>query len=76
MTKQSFLEFPAAIPIVPSVVDFKHYFSVNVEYLKKLKRSQFICKVAEVFREDVSQRFASFLSRIGLPDFREIPKRP
>ena len=62
-----FLEFPPDIPIVPSVIDFKHYFSVNVSYLKQLKSQHFVCKVAEIYREDLSQRFASYLSRIGLP---------
>jgi len=68
-----YVEFPDDVPIVPSVIDFKHYFSVNVEYLKKRKSNHFICKVAEIYREDISQRFASFLSRIGLPEIR--PKR-
>jgi len=62
-----YLEFPKNIPIVPSVIDFKHYFSVNVDYLRELKISNFICKVSELYREDISHRFASFLSRIGLP---------
>jgi len=62
-----YLEFPKSIPIVPSVIDFKHYFSVNVQYLKKSKPQNFVCKVSELFREDISLRFANFLSRIGLP---------
>ena len=62
-----FLTFPDDVPLVDSVIDFKHYFSVNVEYLKNIKREQFACRVAELYREDISQRFASFLSRIGLP---------
>lgn len=69
-----YLEFPRDIPIVNSVIDFKHYFSVNVDYLKRLKRTNFVCRVAEVFREDISQRFASFLSRVGLPEIR--PEQP
>lgn len=62
-----YIEFPADIPIVPSAIDFKHYFSVGGEYLRGVRRKQFVCRVAELFREDVSQRFASYLSRIGLP---------
>jgi hypothetical protein len=62
-----YLEFPEELQIVPSVIDFKHYFSVNVSYLKKVKTKRFVCKVAELYREDIAQRFASFLSRIGLP---------
>ena len=62
-----FVEFPPSVPIVNSVIDFKHYFSANVEYLKKSKREKFICQVGDLYREDISQRFASFLARIGLP---------
>jgi hypothetical protein len=64
-----FLEFPNDVPIVPSVIDFKHYFSVPVLYLRELKKTNFVCTVSELYREDISQRFAAFLSRIGLPDF-------
>ena len=63
-----YLEFPNYVPIVPSVIDFKHYFTVNVEYLKKYKKDNFICQISPLFREDISQRFSSFLSRIGLPE--------
>ena len=62
-----FMEFSGDIPIVPSIIDFKHYFSVNVNYLKTIKRTNFICKVSELYRENISHRFAHFLSRIGLP---------
>lgn len=62
-----YLDFPSNIPIVPSIIDFKHYFSVNVEYLRRLKYSNFICKVSELYREDISMRFANYLARIGLP---------
>lgn len=62
-----YLDFPASVPLVPSVADFKHYFSVNVEYLKAERTSKFVCQLAPLFREDLSHRFSAFLSRIGLP---------
>ena len=62
-----YLSFPQSQPIVDSVVDFKHYFTVNVEYLRKLRRNNFVCRLGPLFREDVSQRFAAYLARIGLP---------
>ena len=65
-----YLDFAENVPIVPSVIDFKHYFSVNVNYLKKIKKSNFVCCVSDLYREDISQRFASFLARIGLPEYR------
>jgi len=63
-----YLEFPAEIPIVASVIDFKHYFSVHVEYLRQIKPTRFVCTLSPLYREDVCQRFATYLSRIGLPD--------
>lgn len=63
-----YIEFPANVPIVSSVIDFKHYFTVNVEYLKKHKKANFICQIGPLYREEVSQRFSSYLSRIGLPE--------
>lgn len=62
-----YLEFPKSVPIVASVVDFKHYFSVNIKQLKKLRATHFVCRLSSLYREDVSQRFASYLARIGLP---------
>ena len=64
-----YLEFDNDVPIVNSVIDFKHYFTVNVEKLRIHKEGHFICSVSELFRERISQRFANYLSRIGLPDF-------
>lgn len=63
-----FLEFRTDINIVPSVADFKHYFSVNVNYLKAIKATKFVCNVAPLFREDLLQRFSAFLARIALPE--------
>lgn len=63
-----YFEFSNDIRLVPLIADFKHYFTVNVEYLKKVKKSNFICKIGKLYREDFSQRFSWYLSRIGLPD--------
>jgi hypothetical protein len=67
MPRYHYLDFPPELKIPAAVIDFKHYFSVNIEDLKKNYDSHFVCKVAELYRESVSQRFANFLSRIGLP---------
>ena len=63
-----FLKFPPQVQIVDSVVDFKHYFSVSVEYMKRSRPSQFVAKIGDLYREDICQRFAAYLSRIGLPN--------
>lgn len=62
-----YIEFPDDVPIVPSIIDFKHYFSVYVEYLRSIKGKNFICSVSPLFREDITFRFANYLARIGLP---------
>jgi hypothetical protein len=62
-----YLDFPEDIPIVPSIIDFKHYFSVNVEQMTLNRKEHFVCRVSDLYREDISLRFANFLSRIGLP---------
>jgi hypothetical protein len=63
-----YLDFPADVQIVPSVVDFKHYFSVSVTYLEKARAGNFVCRLSELYREDLSLRFAGYLARIGLPE--------
>lgn len=62
-----YLEFPLEIPLVASIADFKHYFSVHVSYLENVRKKNFVCRLSDLFREDVSQRFAAYLARIGLP---------
>ena len=61
------LQFDNDASIPNSVIDFKHYFSVNIEALSIKKKTNFIGKVPALFRERISQRFSNFLSRIGLP---------
>lgn len=65
-----YLEFPPEVPLVPSVIDFKHYFSTNANYLTQLRTTSYVCTLSPLYREDVSQRFSSFLSRIGLPELK------
>jgi hypothetical protein len=61
-----YLDISSEVPITPSVIDFKHYFSVHVGYLRG-KTKDFICRASPLYREDISHRFASYLARIGLP---------
>ena len=61
-----YMDISAEVTIVPSVIDFKHYFSLHVDYLRA-KTKDFVCRVSPLYREDISNRFASYLARIGLP---------
>jgi len=62
-----YIAFPQDVPLVPSIADFKHYFSVHVSYLERIRRTNFVCRLSELFREDLSHRFAAYLARVGLP---------
>jgi hypothetical protein len=73
LPRYHYLAFPADSDIPNSVIDFKHYFTVNADFLIRARQSQPVWKVAELHREAISHRFASFLSRIGLPDIPGAP---
>lgn len=62
-----YLEFPEEVPIPNSVIDFKHYFTVSLQILEE-RISERICGIDPLYRELVSQRFAGYLARIGLPN--------
>ncbi len=63
-----YLKFESNISLTESVIDFKHYFTCNVNYLNTLISENYVCSVDTLYRELISQRFSNFLSRIGLPD--------
>jgi len=62
-----YLDFPDGVQVAESIIDFRHYFSVNVEYLRSIRRAQLAWTVPSLWREHISQRFGAFLARIGLP---------
>ena len=62
-----YLEFEKEFALQNSIIDFKHYFTVSSNLLLSLKKKSYIGKVSELYRENISHRFAFYLSRIGLP---------
>ena len=50
------------------VIDFKHFFTIPREIVYKKRIQIYVTSLSELFREDISQRFSNFLSRIGLPE--------
>lgn len=62
-----YIEFEDSSEIVPSVIDFKHYFSLSLQYLEDNMNNR-LCSIKPIFREAISQRFSNYLSRIGLPE--------
>lgn len=59
---------------VPELVaDFKHYFTIPREtiYNHYGNLEHYVASLSELFRENLSIRFAQYLARIGLPEFTE-----
>lgn len=52
------------------VVDFKHFMTIPRDSVYKYKNALYVTTLNELFREDLSQRFAAYLSRIGLPEIK------
>ena len=50
------------------VVDFKHYYTVPSDIFYNCFTKHYATSLKPFYREDLSQRFASFLARIGLPN--------
>ena len=64
-----YLECGGDSQLASSVVDFKHYFAVSTETMDRWrKQGHYVCSLRPFFRERITQRFADFLSRIGLPE--------
>lgn len=63
-----YLNFADDVELVESVIDFKHYFTVTINYLNSIYEKNYVCSIDSLYRELISQRFSNFLARIGLPD--------
>lgn len=50
------------------VMDFKAYFTIPFKTILSKYAQHYLTTVNEIFREGLSQRFANYLSRIGLPE--------
>lgn len=61
-----YIEFSNDVVIPNSIIDFKHYFSISLDYMEEHMENR-ICGINPIYRELVSQRFSNYLSRIGLP---------
>ena len=57
------------LQVQSTVVDFKHYFSLSVQTLsgEYSDNTHYIARLTCPYREHISQRFAAYLSRVGLP---------
>jgi hypothetical protein len=65
-----YLEEDKANQIPPLVIDFKHYYTLPMEFLRHIYKEHYAYSLEELFREALSQRISFYLSRIGLPEIR------
>lgn len=50
------------------VIDFRYFFTADINQFNKKK---YKVSLNELFREEISTAFSSYLSRIGLPDIKK-----
>ena len=62
-----YLSFENNDPFPDLIIDFKHFFTVSTDYMYSNKNKR-VCSISEIYREKICQRFANYISRIGLPD--------
>ena len=62
-----FLSGDKTLAINEMVIDFKHYYTIPRLKLYEEYQQKFVGTICELYREDLSHRFSSYLSRIGTP---------
>jgi len=62
-----FLKKDIELQIPELIIDFKHYYTIPRDILYVEIEKHYLGSISELFREFLSQRFAFYLSRIGLP---------
>lgn len=53
------------------VIDFKHYYAFPREYVYQFLEKNYLVTIDVLFRESLSQRFANYLCRVGLPNIQK-----
>lgn len=67
-SRYHYLHFEEGFKKLPNlIVDFKHFFTVSSDYMYA-NLDKRVCTLDDLYREKVNQRFAYYISRIGLPD--------
>jgi len=49
------------------VIDFKHFYTIPRDIIYNQSKKSYLATINILFRENLSQRFSNYLSRIGLP---------
>jgi len=67
LIRYHYLPHQDGLPLPNLVIDFKHYFTVERDLFYAQLKQYRICSLKLLFREALSQRFAAYLARIGIP---------
>ncbi|VVB59684.1 Uncharacterised protein [uncultured archaeon] len=70
-SRYHFLQNHRELQIPNLVIDFKHYYTIPRDILYTEAKNHYLGTINELFRESLSQRFAYYLSRIGLPVIKD-----
>lgn len=63
-----FLKESSEMKLPDLVIDFKRFYAVPREIIYQIEENKYISSLNVPYREDVTRRFANYISRIGLPD--------
>lgn len=58
------------------VIDFKQYYTIPRDILYEKIVKNYLLSLNELFREELSHRFANYLSRVGVPIIAKEKKVP
>ena len=70
-TRFHYLEQNQALQVPQLIIDFKHYCTIPRNALYMMYAEHYLATINILFRESLSQRFSSYLSRIGLPELKK-----
>jgi hypothetical protein len=65
-----FLKGDSSLQVPNLIIDFKHFYTIPRDLLYSVREKVYLATVNELFRERLSQRFANYLSRFGLPELK------
>ena len=71
LSRYHFIEAKTGDPVPSLYIDFKHYYTLNNTFDKY--QGNYRASLEVLYREQLSQRFAFYLSRIGLPEEINVP---
>lgn len=73
LSRYHFLQGQDDLQVPDMMLDFKHYFAVPCDVLYRGEfGTKYLASLEIVFRDNLSGRFAHYLSRIGLPEPTEV----